>query len=112
MGGVVDQNLIVDQFIQDVQLEAHGFFRAVGLGRSALAASVYPVDLVAVDGLAIDFRRYFAVRSGFRLAGGEHRQARNQREGHEGSKAVIRRCFLMQVLYSTPHASVSEYDAS
>jgi len=93
MGGVVDQDLVVDQFIQDVQLEAHGFFGAVGVRRSALAASVYPLHLVAVDGLAIDARHYLAVRRAFPLAGGERCQARKQREEQRDSKAAMKEWF-------------------
>ena len=61
VGGVVGQNLIIDKLVQDIQFEAQGFFLTGRVGRRTLPASVGPLNLIAVDGLAIDLGQDLAI---------------------------------------------------
>ena len=56
MGSVHDQDLIVDEFIQDIQLETGGLFGGGGVCALGRAAAVEPLHLLTVNGLAVNFR--------------------------------------------------------
>ena len=92
VGSVHDQDLIVNEFVQDIELEARGLFGGDGVGALGGAAAVEPLHLLAVNGLVVDFRPNLLPGRGPVSAAprqqGKARQSRQGGRGHEKMRAI------------------------
>ena len=79
VGSVHDEDLIVDEFIQDIEFEAGGLFWGGGVRALGRAAAVKPLHLFVVNRLAVNFRPNLLSRAAglrFTHAGSTTRPAR------------------------------------